>query len=334
VAKIDQLSQTIRYIKVTHDDNGRPTDIQIKESFIGFYKCKSQTAADMSEQIVQILQAKGIFLEQCRGQGYDGASSMSGVYSGVQKRILDGQPLAVYIHCASHNLNLVMNDAVSTARDIEAFFSLLQELYKFFGHSIRRWDLLSSITGESTITLKKLNPTRWAGRLTTLMGIKFRYCDIQKALSCLVLNHNSRLERDEATHLRAATQTFEFVDLSNAFPVQLVMFQTSFKSQIAKLTTVQQMTHLLIVDYAAVASGFTDVVTAMLLFLTLPVTVASAERSFSKLRLIKSYLRSTMGQDRLRGLALLSIEAKAAELLETGKLIDDFAHAKARRKTF
>jgi hypothetical protein len=112
------------------------------------------------------------------------------------------------------------------------------------------------------------------------------------------------------------------------------MFQTSFKSQIAKLTTVQQMTHLLIVDYAAVASGFTDVVTAMLLFLTLPVTVASAERSFSKLRLIKSYLRSTMGQDRLRGLALLSIEAKAAELLETGKLIDDFVHAKARRKTF
>jgi hypothetical protein len=84
------------------------------------------------------------------------------------------------------------------------------------------------------------------------------------------------------------------------------MFQTSFKSQITKLTTVQQMTHLLIVDYAAVASGFTDVVTAMLLFLTLPVTVASAERSFSKLRLIKSYLRSTMGQDRLRGLALLS----------------------------
>jgi hypothetical protein len=64
VAKIDQLIQTIRYIKVTHDDNGRPTDIQIKESFIGFYKCKSQTAADMSEQIVEILQAKGISLEQ------------------------------------------------------------------------------------------------------------------------------------------------------------------------------------------------------------------------------------------------------------------------------
>lgn len=70
---------------------------------------------------------------------------------------------------------------------------------------------------------------------------------------------------------------------------------------------------MLIVDYSAVSSAFADVLTALVLFMTLPVTVASAERSFSKLKLIKTYLRNTMGQNRLCGLALLAIEATRAK---------------------
>jgi len=38
--------------------------------------------------------------------------------------------------------------------------------------------------------------------------------------------------------------------------------------------------------------------------LSLPVTVASADRSFSKLKYIKNYLRNSMAQERLKGLAL------------------------------
>jgi len=41
--------------------------------------------------------------------------------------------------------------------------------------------------------------------------------------------------------------------------------------------------------------------------LTVPVSVASAERSFSKLKLIKSYLHSTMSEERLNGLAIFSM---------------------------
>lgn len=43
------------------------------------------------------------------------------------------------------------------------------------------------------------------------------------------------------------------------------------------------------------------------LFLTLPLTSATAERSFSTMRRLKSYLRSTMGQSRLNGLAQMTI---------------------------
>ena len=35
---------------------------------------------------------------------------MSRIYSGVQARIVANQPKAVYVHCAAHNLNLVLSD--------------------------------------------------------------------------------------------------------------------------------------------------------------------------------------------------------------------------------
>ena len=68
------------------------------------------------------------------------------------------------------------------------------------------------------------------------------------------------------------------------------------------------------------------------LFVTLPVTVRSAERSISKLKLIKTYLRYTMSQERLYDLAILSIENQEAKKIDKKKLIKDFANVDARRK--
>ena len=70
------------------------------------------------------------------------------------------------------------------------------------------------------------------------------------------------------------------------------------------------------------------------ILLTIPVTVASGERSFSKLKLIKSYLRSTMSQERLNGLAMLSIEKDMVDKLDYTSLIDAFAAKNARRVMF
>ena len=70
------------------------------------------------------------------------------------------------------------------------------------------------------------------------------------------------------------------------------------------------------------------------ILLTIPITVASAKRSFSKLKLIKSYLRSTMSQERLSGLAILSIENEMLEELEYKNLISQFAAQKARKIDF
>ncbi|KAK1399192.1 TTF-type domain-containing protein [Heracleum sosnowskyi] len=76
---------------------------------------------------------------------------------------------------------------------------------------------------------------------------------------------------------------------------------------------------------------FPNVTIAYRILLTIPVTVASAERSFSKLKLLKSYLRSTMLQDRLNGLALIAIENEILDKVEYEDLIDDFASKSVRR---
>lgn len=77
-----------------------------------------------------------------------------------------------------------------------------------------------------------------------------------------------------------------------------------------------------------------NVCIALRILLTLPVTVASGERSFSKLKLIKTYLRSTMVQDRLSGLAMIAIEHELAEQLNDVDVVKDFANTKARKCNF
>ncbi len=71
--------------------------------------------------------------------------------------------------------------------------------------------------------------------------------------------------------------------------------------------------------------------TALRIALTLPVTAAQAERSFSKL---KSYLRSTMSQERLTGLAIITINHSIGDQISYDDIIDDFAPRKARKVRF
>ena len=65
--------------------------------------------------------------------------------------------------------------------------------------------------------------------------------------------------------------------------------------------------------------------------LTIPATVASAERSYSIFKLIKNYLRSTMSQDRLISLARLSIESELAREIDFRDVIKPLLVRKRER---
>jgi hypothetical protein len=70
---------------------------------------------------------------------------------------------------------------------------------------------------------------------------------------------------------------------------------------------------------------FPNITTLMKIFATLPVSTATAERSFSTLRRLKTYLRTSMGEDRLNGLALMSIHRNIAGNIDPLDVIDRLA---------
>ncbi|CAK1578333.1 unnamed protein product [Parnassius mnemosyne] len=62
---------------------------------------------------------------------------------------------------------------------------------------------------------------------------------------------------------------------------------------------------------------------------TLPASTCTLERTFSSLKRLKNHLRNSTGQERLNGLALMSIHRRID--IETEEVIDLFAAKKARR---
>ena len=77
-------------------------------------------------------------------QGYDGCSTMAGKVSGVQKRIREIYPKAYFVHCASHQLNLVINDQ-NNVMEIRNAVGVIKAIIVYFRESPLRRQLVSHI---------------------------------------------------------------------------------------------------------------------------------------------------------------------------------------------
>jgi len=71
---------------------------------------------------------------------------------------------------------------------------------------------------------------------------------------------------------------------------------------------------------------------AIRMALSAPVTNCTGERSFSTLRRVKNYLRSSTSHGRLTSLSLLTIERMLTQNIQYNGIIDTFARTKARRE--
>ena len=77
---------------------------------------------------------------------------------------------------------------------------------------------------------------------------------------------------------------------------------------------------------------FPNVNIALRIYLSFMISNCSGERSFSALKRVHNYLRSSQEQDRLNVVSVLLIERDLALKLSYDEVIDEFAANKARRK--
>ena len=85
-------------------------EYNIFEDLIGMVDVESPTGEQLTLAIKDTLLCCILPLTQCHGQAYDRAANMAGSIKGVAKCIQNEQPLALFVHCLAHNLNLCLQD--------------------------------------------------------------------------------------------------------------------------------------------------------------------------------------------------------------------------------
>ncbi len=170
--------------------------------------------------------------------------------------------------------------------------------------------------------------------ITEMKNRKNAYNEVYNLFSFLINFKNTNLEK-----LReGAAKLVEFYD--EDLDSGLIEESVHFKQYLSSLADESQsllsdpalmLKHIIISDLICT---FPNMYIALQIYLTIPVTNASGERSFSVLKRIKNYLRSVLGQEKLSSLAILAIESEITNKIDIDSIIDKFAQAKIRRKVF
>jgi len=203
----EQVSEILRY---THIDENRK--VEIKEVFLGFFQIDKKDSGSLVNKILEKLEQDEISITDCRGQTYDNAAVMAGVRGGVQQKILEVNPKAVFVNCENHSLNLACVHASSVHSAVVTFFGLLDKLFSFFSSSTSRWGVLKSFISR---TVKRQCQTRWSSRYD---AVEVMYEELGKVIASL----DQLLEGDypadtksDAGALLHSIQQFSFISLLN-----------------------------------------------------------------------------------------------------------------------
>lgn len=207
----EQLSLVLRYVS--------PQDKQIREDFVSFVECDCGiTGRALASKILEFLSSHGLDLSKLRGQAYDGAGNMSGRLNGTAALISNDYPLALYLHCASHSLNLAVVTSLDE-RSVRNMIGIVNRVSIFFSaHPKRQRKLEEAIdrvqAGSAVKKLKDLCRTRWVERIDALDRFKKLHSSLVSCFETISDEGSSSWTPDsttDASTLLLAISTTDFL---------------------------------------------------------------------------------------------------------------------------
>lgn len=194
IAGKEQLSIGVRFY-----DEGKNI---IREEFLGFVELTAMDAKTIASEIDKFLVNEGLEPEKCVGQGYDGCSTMAGNIGGVQKIFKDKYKKALYFHCASHKLNLVVND-LNNVPEIRNTNSTIKDIINFFRESSLRRKYVPNIPA--------LCETRWSQKYKSISIFNEHFEDILNGLWAISKEGTNAATRKSAYQLHCAATKSQFI---------------------------------------------------------------------------------------------------------------------------
>uniref|UniRef100_A0A3B3QRQ9 TTF-type domain-containing protein n=1 Tax=Paramormyrops kingsleyae TaxID=1676925 RepID=A0A3B3QRQ9_9TELE len=176
ISGAEQESICLRYVD---------EDLVPHEVFIGLYEVSGTTGVEIAKMAVDVLLRLNIPMTCLRGQTYDGAANMSGAYSGAQVVLKKYQPLALYVHCGTHCLNLITQAACQASPLIRDALEWVHDLGSLSKQSGKFKAMFAAVAADSDVpsaSLRPLCPTRWTVRGTAIKAVLSHYESVLTSL--------------------------------------------------------------------------------------------------------------------------------------------------------